>query len=146
MKRTTILLAAIVAVGLTGSAYAAGRYVITSTGQIKPSVLKQLRGNRGPRGLTGRQGTTGATAPPGPTGAQGAPGSDGASRHVELPNRHGDVVRAYAERALPTKPSGDRQRPDDHDQLPGCDAGDLERLRHQRAAVGSDGRPGLAGD
>ncbi len=77
MKRTTILLAAIVAVGLTGSAYAAGRYVITSTGQIKPSVLKQLRGNRGPRGLTGRQGTTGATAPPGATGAQGAPGPTG---------------------------------------------------------------------
>jgi hypothetical protein len=48
-----------------GSAYAVSHYVITSTGQIKPSVLKQLKGARGPKGVTG---------PRGPKGLKGAPG------------------------------------------------------------------------
>ena len=56
--KTAALIAAVI-LALTGTAFAGG-YIITSTWQIKPSVRKALKGNRGPRGLTGAQG------PPGP--------------------------------------------------------------------------------
>lgn len=46
---------------MSGGALAAKHYLITSTGQIKPSVLKALRGREGPAGPSG---------PPG----QGVPG------------------------------------------------------------------------
>ena len=64
--RTIVLVAAVLAVALGGTAVA-GRYIITSTKQIKPSVRKALKGKRGPRGLTG------------PTGVPGAPGAPGAA-------------------------------------------------------------------
>jgi hypothetical protein len=59
---------------LTGSAFAA-KYVITSKGQIKPSVLKSLTGKPGATGATGAQGPKGDT---GAAGQQGAAGKDGA--------------------------------------------------------------------
>ncbi len=51
-----------------GSAFAASHYLITSTGQIKPSVLRSLHGHRGYRGY---RGYSGATGPPGAAGATG---------------------------------------------------------------------------
>src|SRR5262249_342423 len=48
---------------LGGSAVAAKHYMITSTSQIKPSVLKKLhgaKGARGPAGLSGLEGAAGA--------------------------------------------------------------------------------------
>jgi hypothetical protein len=47
---------------MTGGAYAAKHYLITSTGQISPKVLKQLKGSRGPAGPSGKQGAAGTTA------------------------------------------------------------------------------------
>jgi hypothetical protein len=41
---------------LGGSAFAAKHYIITSTGQIKPSVVKKLRGKRGAPGPQGPAG------------------------------------------------------------------------------------------
>ena len=44
---------------LGGTAIAAKHYLITSTKQIKPSVLKQLHGAQGPQGPAGPQGAAG---------------------------------------------------------------------------------------
>jgi hypothetical protein len=49
------LIALFVALGGTG--IAARHYLITSTGQIKPSVLRVLRGRAGPQGPQGPAGT-----------------------------------------------------------------------------------------
>ncbi len=65
---------------MSGGAYAAGKYLITSTKQIKPSVLKQLQGKTGPAGQAGTNGTNGGNGAPGEKGAegkQGAPGKNG---------------------------------------------------------------------
>ena len=58
-------------IALSGSALAAGHFIITSTRQIKPSVLRSLHGEHGARGP---QGPAGAQGPTGSTGAQGPPG------------------------------------------------------------------------
>ncbi|MFZ1155228.1 MAG: hypothetical protein WAN93_10020 [Solirubrobacteraceae bacterium] len=57
---------------MTGGAYAAGKYVITSTKQISPKVLKGLK-SKGPAGAAG------AVGPEGKAGAPGAAGKDGAA-------------------------------------------------------------------
>ena len=67
---TLALLALFVAPG--GTSLAASNYVITSTKQIRPSVLRALHGTRGPDGLRGLAGATG------PQGFAGAPGAAGA--------------------------------------------------------------------
>ena len=62
---------------MTGGAYAAGKYVITSTKQISPKVLKSLKGATGKAGATGATGATGPAGPQGPAGAAGAVGAKG---------------------------------------------------------------------
>jgi hypothetical protein len=62
---------------MSGGALAASHYLINSTRQINPKVLKKLKGARGARGGTGAAGPRGATGAGGPPGKDGAPGKDG---------------------------------------------------------------------
>jgi hypothetical protein len=62
---------------MTGGAYAASKYLITSTKQISPKVLKSLKGANGKNGTAGPAGPAGA-AGAGTAGAQGAQGAAGA--------------------------------------------------------------------
>jgi len=65
---------------MSGGALAANHYLISSTKQIKPGVLKKLRGASGKVGPVGAQGPVGLVGPsgaaggPGPKGDQGVPG------------------------------------------------------------------------
>jgi hypothetical protein len=56
---------------MSGGAVAAKHYLLSSTSQISPKVLKKLKG------VTGRTGATGPAGPPGPAGRAGSAGSAG---------------------------------------------------------------------
>ncbi len=62
---------------MTGGAYAAKKYLITSTKQISPSVLKSLQGKAGAAGAAGVAGVAGAQGPAGPAGGKGDTGAAG---------------------------------------------------------------------
>jgi hypothetical protein len=64
---------------MTGGAYAASKYVITSTKQISPKVLKSLKGSNGKSGANGATGAAGAAGPAGATGPGGPQGPAGAA-------------------------------------------------------------------
>jgi len=83
---------------MSGGAYAANRYLITSTKQISPKVLKALKGQNGsngangangPAGPAGPQGAAGATGPQGPQGPAGAAGEPGAAGKNGTPGKTG---------------------------------------------------------
>jgi hypothetical protein len=62
---------------MSGGAMAANHYLINSTKQINPKVLKKLTGKTGATGATGAIGPQGATGKEGPTGKEGSPGKEG---------------------------------------------------------------------
>ena len=68
---TNVVLTLILVFAMSGGAYAAGRYLITSTKQISPKVLKALAGKGG---AAGPAGAAGAAGPVGPAGAKGESG------------------------------------------------------------------------
>lgn len=62
---------------MSGGALAASHYLISSTKQISPKVLKKLRGHNGHNGNRGAAGAAGATGSAGSAGKDGAPGKEG---------------------------------------------------------------------
>ncbi len=62
---------------MSGGAYAAKHYLITSTKQISPKVLKALKGKNGTNGLTGAVGPAGAAGKDGTNGTNGKDGAPG---------------------------------------------------------------------
>jgi hypothetical protein len=62
---------------MAGSAVAGSRYLINSTGQINPKVLKKLRGQKGQPGPPGKEGAQGKEGPAGKEGKQGREGKEG---------------------------------------------------------------------
>lgn len=95
---------------MSGGAYAAGRYLITSTKQISPKVLKQLQGKAGGAGAPGAAGARGPAgaqgpaSPQGPAGATGAQGGEGPAGKEGKPGKEGKEGSPWT--ASGTLPSG----------------------------------------
>ena len=87
---------------MSGGAWAASHYLINSTKQINPKVLRKLRGARGPLGPTGPIGPQGVTGPTGRQGNRGEKGEPGFSALSSLPggkSENGDFSFAAGEEA-----------------------------------------------
>lgn len=91
-----------------GGTALASHYFITSTNQIKPSVLNKLKGKRGPRGATGPMGPTGPAGPQGATGLQGPAGPSNLSAIVTVAGPTVEAENDKVKGAAAECPAGDR--------------------------------------
>jgi hypothetical protein len=83
---------------LGGTAIAAKHFLITSTKQIKPSVLTVLKGKTGKTGPAGKTGATGERGAQGPQGERGVQGERGGQGERGLQGEKGEAgaVAGYA--------------------------------------------------
>ncbi len=91
---------------MSGGAYAASRYVITSTKQISPKVLKALQGRAGAQGPTGAQGPAGPAGAAGPQGPAGAKGEPGTAGKEGAPGKNGENGKDGTTGFTETLPAG----------------------------------------
>jgi hypothetical protein len=89
LSYTNIVLTLVLVFAMSGGAYAAGRYVITSTKQISPKVLKALKGAGG---MAGARGAAGPTGPAGSQGLAGAAGAQGVKGETGTASTNGESV------------------------------------------------------
>lgn len=89
---------------LGGTAVAARHYLITSTSQIKPSVLRQLMGASGL--AQGTPGAAGPQGPAGPTGPQGPAGPSNVSGLTEVQGPKNSVAAGGVATSVATCPAG----------------------------------------
>jgi hypothetical protein len=92
---------------LAGTGIAATHYLITSTKQIKPSVLSSLKGAKGARGAQGAQGPAGPAGPAGAAGAAGAAGTFSASNVTIVQGGGFALAPSASFTSVATCPAGD---------------------------------------
>jgi Collagen triple helix repeat (20 copies) len=100
LSPATVIASLALVFAMTGGAYAASKYLITSTKQISPKVLKALKGKTGPAGAAGLAGAPGANGPAGPagptgptgTGTEGKQGETGKTGETGKPGKNGESV------------------------------------------------------
>jgi hypothetical protein len=97
----TVLSAVALFFALSGSAVAARHYLITSTAQIKPSVLRHLRGHEGKPGPAGTAGPAGTPGPQGPAGPSNLSGL------IEVEGPKNAVPAEHVGSSVATCPAGD---------------------------------------
>jgi hypothetical protein len=78
--------------GMSGGAIAASNYLITSTKQISPKVLRALHGTRGQTGAQGAQGIQGLKGDQGIQGPKGDTGQAGPSARWALVNSDATII------------------------------------------------------
>lgn len=88
-----------------GSALAAGHYLINSTSQIRPSVLRKLHGPAGQPGAPGPAGAPGAAGAPGP---QGSPGPTNLSSLITIIGPTREVLTGEVAGTEAVCPAGSR--------------------------------------
>ncbi len=91
---TNVVVTLALVFAMSGGAYAASRYVLTSTKQISPKVLKALQGKAGAGGAQGVAGPAGATGPVGAQGPAGGSGEKGEKGDPGAPGTPGTSVTA----------------------------------------------------
>jgi hypothetical protein len=87
---------------MTGGAYAAKKYVITSTKQISPKVIRALKGKTGSAGATGPQGPQGPRGLQGPAGIAGKDGANGSNGKDGAPGEKGEPGETGFTETLPS--------------------------------------------
>jgi hypothetical protein len=91
---------------MSGGALAAKHYLINSTSQINPKVIKSLKGNAGPAGPAGPAGGVGKEGPTGKEGGTGKEGKEGKEGQSGAPGATSVVVRYGGEETVATGAEG----------------------------------------
>jgi hypothetical protein len=108
LSPATVIATLALVFAMTGGAYAANKFLITSTKQISPKVLKSLKGANGKNGATGPAGAAGAGTA-GVQGPAGAAGSKGETGVAGAPGAKGEKGEKGTTGFTKTLPSGETE-------------------------------------